>query len=116
MWDSLVLLLADVARVERHVVVALDNVEDGHGVTAGQKGFDNVPSEKAAAADDQVDVSLASGHGGMWREERRRPVCVVGRRGPCVEEGVLRGGQLKKYALSDHCPFPCSSSPHLDMS
>ena len=68
------LLLADVSRVERHVVVALNDVEDGHGVPAGEKGFDNVPSEKAAAADDQVDVSLASRHGGMWREERRRPV------------------------------------------
>ena len=52
-------------------MVALDDVEDGHGVPAGEKGFDNVPSEKAAAADDQVDVSLSCGHGGMWREEGR---------------------------------------------
>ena len=48
--------LADITRVERNVMVALDNVENGHGVAPSEKGLHNMPSKKTAATDDEIDV------------------------------------------------------------
>ena len=53
------LLLADVSRIERDVVIPLDNVKYGHSVAAREEGFNHVAPEEAAAADDQVDVFRA---------------------------------------------------------
>ena len=57
------LLFTDIARVERDVVVALDNVQYRDRIATGKESLDDVPPEETAATDDQVDVFLASRHG-----------------------------------------------------
>ena len=51
-------VVADVARVKRGVVVALNDVKDGDSVTACEQGIYDVTTEKTAAADDEERVWL----------------------------------------------------------
>jgi hypothetical protein len=51
-------LVADVARVKRSVMVALNDVKDGYSVTACDQGIYDVTTEKTAAADDEERVGV----------------------------------------------------------
>jgi hypothetical protein len=50
-------LIADVTRVKRSVMVALDDVKDGDRVTAGKQSLYDVSAEKTAAANDEERVA-----------------------------------------------------------
>ena len=49
-------LLADVTRVERDVVIPLDDVEYRDSVAAREEGLHNVAPEETAAANNEVNV------------------------------------------------------------
>lgn len=59
-------LVADVTGVKRSVIVALNDVKNGYGITAGKQGIYDVAAEKTAAADDEESVAV---HDTMWREK-----------------------------------------------
>ena len=51
-----VLLVGNVARIKRDVVMSLDNVEGRDDVATRGEPFDDVSTEETAATDDEVDV------------------------------------------------------------
>jgi hypothetical protein len=60
LFDSIrdLCLVADVTRVKRSVIVALNDVKNGYGITAGKQSIYNVAAEKTAAADDEESVAV----------------------------------------------------------
>jgi|SRR6266850_925212 len=55
-------LVADVTRVERRVMMALNDVKYGHWITARDQSLYDMPTEETAAADDEESVALWGGH------------------------------------------------------
>jgi len=55
-------LVANVARIKWSVVIALNDIKDGHWVTARDESFYDVPAEETAATDDEESVALRGGH------------------------------------------------------
>jgi hypothetical protein len=56
-------LVADVPRIKRSVVVALDDVKDSYRVAASKQSNYDVATDETAAADDEERVALWGGHG-----------------------------------------------------
>jgi hypothetical protein len=56
-------LVANIARIEGRIVVALDDIKDGDGIPAREQGLHDVPTEETAAADDKESVAVCGGHG-----------------------------------------------------
>lgn len=50
-------LVADVTRVKRSVMIALNDVKNGHRVTTGEQSLYDVAAEETAAADDEEGVA-----------------------------------------------------------
>lgn len=56
-------LVADVPRIKRSIIVALDDVKDSYRVTASKQSNYDVATDETAAADDEERVALWGGHG-----------------------------------------------------
>ena len=55
-------MVADVARIKRSIMIALNDVKDGYRVAARKQGFYDMPTEEAAATYDEERVALWGGH------------------------------------------------------
>jgi hypothetical protein len=55
-------LFANVPRIKRGIVVALNDVKDSYRVTASKQSIYDVATEETAAADDEEGVALWGGH------------------------------------------------------
>ena len=51
-------LVADVTRIKRSIMMALNDVKDGYRVTARKQSFYDMPTEETAATDDEESVAL----------------------------------------------------------
>jgi hypothetical protein len=51
-------LVTDIARVKGSVVISLDDVKDGDGVTTRDQSLNYMATEEAAAANDEKRVAL----------------------------------------------------------
>ena len=56
-------LVADVPRIKRSIIVALNDVKDSYRVTAGKQSIYDVATDETAASDDEERVALWGGHG-----------------------------------------------------
>jgi len=56
-------LVADIPRVKRRIIVALNDVKDSYRVTAREQSIHDVTTDETAAADDEERVALWGGHG-----------------------------------------------------
>jgi hypothetical protein len=73
LFDSIrdLCLVTDVTRVKRSVIVALNDVKNGYGITAGKQSIYNVAAKETAATDDEESVAV---HDTMEREIWAHPV------------------------------------------
>lgn len=60
-------LLGDVCGVKGHVVVPLHDIKRGHNISSGHQLLDNVPAQKSAASDDEIDIFAHTFELGLWR-------------------------------------------------
>ena len=51
-------MVADVTRIKRSIMMALNDVKDGYWVTARKQSFYDVPTEETATTDDEESVAL----------------------------------------------------------
>jgi hypothetical protein len=51
-------LVADVTRVKWRIMMALNDVKNGHWITARDQSFHDMPTEETAAADDEESIAL----------------------------------------------------------
>jgi len=56
-------LVADITRIKRGVIVALNDVKDCYRVTAHKQSIYDVTAEETAAANDEEGVAVLGGHG-----------------------------------------------------